>query len=96
MVIEVDSVSMTEKCGEIHALKQELQNTMDRIELLVLSVRGAWQGDAERAFSEKILSVKKQFSHIADFIDEYAELLCSFAFSYEQQEKDLSSKINLS
>ena len=95
MNIQVDTSQLVEKSNEIKILKADLVNTMEQIELLILSVNGGWQGDAERAFSEKILFVKKQFANIATFFDDYSELLKGFAYSYEQQETDLSSKINL-
>lgn len=95
MNIQVDTSQLAEKSSEIKLLKSDLLNTMEQIEFLVLSVKGNWQGDAEKAFSEKILYVKQQFSHIANFFEDYAELLKKFAYTYEQQESELSSKINL-
>lgn len=90
MNIQVDTSQLVEKSNEIKTMRAELLNTMEQIEILILSVNGAWQGDAERAFSEKILYVKKQFANIAAFFDDYAELLKGFAYTYEQQETDLS------
>ncbi len=95
MDIQVDTAQLAEKSYAIKGLKTELSKIMEEIEILVLSVNGSWQGDAERAFSEKILYVKKQFGEIAAFFDDYAELLKLFAYTYEQQETDFSSKINL-
>lgn len=95
MNIQVDTTQLLQRSNDIRSVKIDLMNTMDQIEALVLSVNGSWQGNSERAFSEKILFVKKQFSGIATFFDDYSELLKQFAYSYEQQESDLSSKINL-
>ncbi len=95
MEIQVNANSLNDKSNEIQSLKFELEKIMEEIELLVLSVNGSWQGNAERAFAEKIIFVKKQFSHIATFFDDYAKLLKNFAYTYEQQETDLASKINL-
>ena len=95
MDIQVDSSQLVEKSNEINILTAEMSKIMENIEILILSVNGGWQGDAEKAFSEKILYVKKNFSPIAAFFKEYAELLKSFAYAYEQQEADLTSKINL-
>ena len=120
MNIQVDTSQLNQKSNEIRSLKIDLLNTMDQIELLVLSVNGGWQGDAERAFSEKILTVyadgifqvgKERYSKTWIFTDinyavaskedktamflDYSELLKNFAYTYEQQESDLSSKINL-
>ena len=95
MNIQVDPNQLMEKSNDIRLLEQELLKIMDEIELLVLSVNGSWQGDAEQAFAQKILYVKKQFANIATFFEDYAEVLKTFAYAYEQQEADLSSKINL-
>lgn len=95
MQIHADTSQLAEKSGEIQTLTADLRHTMEQTEALVLSLNGPWQGDAERAFSERILYVKRQFDNIATFFDDYAALLKSFAQAYEQQEADLSSKINL-
>ncbi len=95
MEIEVNTDSLSRKSAEIRVLKAELERVMEEIEGVVLSANGSWQGDSEKAFSEKILYVKKQFSHIGTFFGEYADLLQNFAQIYEQQETDLSAKINL-
>lgn len=96
MDIQVNTMSMADKSFHIRALKNELCQTMEEIELLVLSVNGAWQGDAEKAFAEKILYVKHQFSHISAFFEEYANLLDQFSREYDRVDRDIASKINLS
>ena len=62
MQIQVETSHMADKSSEILFLKNELLKTMEQVELLILSVNGVWQGDAERAFAEKILYVKEEFS----------------------------------
>lgn len=95
MQIQVDTRRLADKSNDIKLVKNELLSVMEQIEILVLSVNGSWQGDAERAFAEKILYVKQQFSHITAFFEEYSDLLKDFAYKYDQQEAELSSKINL-
>ena len=95
MDIQVEPIKLIEKSNEIKTVTSELTRVMDNIEFLVLSLNGNWQGDAERAFAEKIIFVKKHFSDIATFFNDYSDLLDKFANVYEQQESDLSSKINL-
>ena len=96
MDIQVNTNALADRSFRIRDLKNELNQTMEHIELLVLSVNGSWQGDAEKAFAEKILYVKHQFSHITAFFEEYAALLDSFAVNYDRQDGDIASKINLS
>lgn len=95
MNIEVNLSRLYEVSNEVKNINASLQGTMDEIEQLVLSVRGDWQGEAELAFSEKIIYVKNQFSSISSFFDDYSDLLKSFAVGYEQQEADISAAINL-
>lgn len=95
MYIQVDTSNLFEISNEIKSVQADIQHIVDQVEKVVFSSIGSWQGEAERAFAEKIMYVKKQFVDTGAFFDEYANLLKNFAYMYEQQEKDLSSKINL-
>ena len=93
--IAVNPLRLDETGHQMAALKTDLMRTMEEIEILILSVNGAWQGDAERAFAEKILYVKRQFAEIASFFDDYAALLKGIAYDYERVDNELASKFNL-
>lgn len=73
----------------------ELENVMNEIESFVLSLNGPWQGDAERAYSGKIIYVKKEYSKIMKFFDDYAGVIFNCGEEYEQYDSELSSKIKL-
>lgn len=95
MKICTDPIEMRNKSNDIRSVRVDLQNIMDQIELLVLSVNGQWQGDAERAFASRILFVKKEFQNIASFYEDYAALLESFADQYDEYDRSLAAKISL-
>lgn len=95
MDIQVDTLQLLQKSDEIRGVKSELEDIMAQIEALVLSANGSWQGEAERAFAEKILYVREQFAGIATFFDGYAQLLQSFSSAYEQLDKNLATKIQM-
>lgn len=95
MRINVDTLQLQQKSNEIRVLRNELEKTMEEIERLVVSLNGNWQGEAERAYASQIIYVKKQFSNIAVFFDDYATTLEGFAVGYDTLESQLSSKINL-
>lgn len=95
MDIFVDPVALRAKSDDIRIVNGDLRVLMENIEILVLSVNGSWQGDAEKAYAEKILFIKNQFEPIAMFFDDYSDLLKKFADEYESQESDMASKINL-
>lgn len=95
MTVQVDTTQLKQKSNEIKILRNELQNCMNQIEMLVLSMDGGWQGDAEKAYASRILYLKKEFSVILTFFDDYASLLNSFAVQYEEHDRSLSAKIQL-
>ena len=95
MNIQIDTEQLFEKSNAIKAINSELQDIVKQIETVVFSTSGEWQGESEKAHFEKIMYVKEQFAEISVFFEEYSGLLRDFAFAYEEQEKDLASKINL-
>lgn len=95
MKISVEPAQLQNKSEEILQLKDELEDRMDQIETLVLSVNGAWQGDAEKAFASRIVYVKKQLLGITAFFEDYAQLLKNFSIDYEEYDTELCSKMNL-
>lgn len=95
MIIHTDPNQMRSKSNAIRTLEAELQNNMENIESLVLSVNGTWQGNSERAYASRILFVKKEFSRIMTFFEDYASLLESFADQYDEFDSGLATKISL-
>ena len=95
MKIYVDPLQMRSRSNVIKTIQGTLQNNMENIESLVISMNGSWQGDSERAYASKILFVKKEFSGIMTFLEEYASLLESFADQYDAFDSDLATKISL-
>lgn len=86
---------MRRSANEIRILKNELAEQMNRIEELIQSMDGAWQGDSERALENKILVLKDRHAQLLDSINTYARLLLDFSGKYEQLEKANASKISL-
>ena len=95
MKVNVIPDKLQSSATDIIFYNNELRNQMEQIEMLILSLNGDWQGDAERAFAGRILYVKNQFDHIFQFFDDYAELLKKLAAEYEESDKEISSKIQL-
>jgi WXG100 family type VII secretion target len=95
MKIDVIPDKMESAASDILLLNNELCNQMEQIESLVLLLNGDWQGEAEKTYASRILYVKNQFSHISHFFEDYAHLLRALAIKYEENDKDISSKIQL-
>lgn len=95
MKICADPTELRRRSDDMKTIGTELRHGMESIEALVLSLNGAWQGEAERAYASRILFVKQEFADIMAFFDDCASLLASFAAQYEEQDSDLAAKINL-
>ena len=93
MKIAVDADRMHSMAGEIRTTVDALRYNMDTMEILVHSLNGEWQGDAERAFASKILYVRREFKEVENFFAEYASLLERFAEEYIRHEDEVAAKV---
>ena len=94
MTISVDTEALHGRSGEIAAVSGELESCMQQIENVVLSIGSQWQGDAERAYTAKLLMLRQQYAGMTAFLNEYAALLTDFSERYEAYDRELSEKIN--
>ncbi len=94
MKVMIDTRLVRAKASEMRLLNSDLKKTADEIEQLVSSMNGSWQGASERSFASRIVFVKREFSNIASFLNDYAGLLQNFADGYDEYDNTLCSKIN--
>ena len=95
MKVSVNTEEMREKSCEIRSLCSELNNNMRQIENTILSIGSEWQGDAERAYTAKLIYIRQQYSSVTKFVEDYADMLEIISLQYEEHDKELSAKINL-
>ncbi len=95
MDIFVEPNKLMQRSNDIRLIRSEIEKIMTNIELLVVSLNGNWQGDAERACSGKIIYIKKEYAEMLAFLNDYANLLDNCSIGYEQYDAELESKINL-
>lgn len=95
MDIFVEPNKLMQRSNDIRLYRSEIEKIMNDIELLVLSLNGNWQGDAERACSSKIVYIKKEYAEMLAFFNDYANLLDNCSVGYEQYDAEIKSKIDL-
>ncbi len=93
MKMTVDADRMHSMAAQIRTTIDTLRYNMDAMELLVYSIHGEWQGDAERAFASKIVYVRNEFREVEHFFAEYASLLERFAEEYIRHEDEVTAKL---
>lgn len=92
MKISVDVDEMINRANIIEEIAEELQINMHNIEKLILDLGFEWQGNAELAYTAKLLFIKKQFEILYSFIIEYMQIIYSIVNDYENIENELLSK----
>ena len=95
MIVAADRDAMYEASDRIKLIDKELRRIQYDVEQLVYSTCTGWQGDAERAFAEKLIFINEQFNDLHAFVDYYSEMLKRFADSYETLDEETAKKIKL-
>lgn len=93
MNILVDADRMKIVSGEMRTTIDTLRYNMDSLELLINSLSGEWQGDAEKAYASKIIYVRNEFKAVENFFEEFATFLSQFSEDYLLHEDELAMKI---
>ncbi len=93
MKITVDTDRLRSSSANIRAINAELEKNMGDLAFLVESLNGSWQGNAEKAYSSRLVYVRHEFTELERFFDEYAALLSRFADAYLRHEEKLAAEI---
>lgn len=95
MEIKVDTQKLIIEKQKMVAISQELETDMTQLEELIWSLSGEWQGETQKALSEKVYQVKKRYEKLISYIVSYADILGSFSSEYEGFEGEIAQKIDL-
>lgn len=94
-MIVVDTDAMQQTYLHMRELIFELEENMQKIERLVDSVQGEWQGESEKAFMQKLFYVKTQFMRLYMFLEEYVDALEECIEQYELHEQQVYLRLTL-
>ena len=95
MKISIDIDEMIKKANALENIAAELQTNMQSIEKLILDLGYEWQGNAELAYTAKILYIKKQFYALHDLINEYSLFLKAVANDYKEVETAIKNQLEV-
>lgn len=93
MIVFADSDGMRQASDGLEQLASLIKGLNYNIEQLVFSTCDNWQGEAERAFAEQIITINGKFDTLYAFVDMYALLLKQFADDYESMDTSIANKI---
>ena len=95
MKISIDVDEMINRANAIEKISEELQMNMRNIEQLILNLGFEWQGNAELAYTAKILYIKKQFVSMYDLINDYSIVLKTAANDYKEVETTIKNQLEV-
>ena len=95
MNIYISPDELKRKANEIAVCASTMNENMIRIQNLILGLGVEWQGNAEKAFTAKLLFVKQQFDFLYDSFIDLSETITVIAGEYEETERQLLSKMEV-
>lgn len=95
MSIYIEPDELAQKGNDVLTIRSELSEILDKIEILVLSLVGEWQGAAEIAFESNIVGIKQDYKQLLDFFLEYSNIIINCADRFSKYDNELANKINL-
>ena len=93
MIVAADTDGMRCVADEMRQIADTIKKLNYLIEQLVFSTCDDWQGAAERAFAESVITVNEGFAELLSYVKEYSELLNRFASEYEDMDTIVSKKV---
>ena len=95
MEIKVETNELKNYKQEMIGLSEDLENSMKQLEEVVWSLTGEWQGETQKALSDRIILVKARYERLIEFLRAYANLLGDFSDEFENYEHETAQRINL-
>ena len=86
---------------ELYALKNQmclsvnnLSLNLNHIESLILSLPEGWQGNIEIKFANKLITIKREYEKLLQFLSRTNSQFENIAFDYEKFDAELQAKLN--
>lgn len=93
MKLAVDSEKLKETAGMMQEEIQKLSLCMDAVCSAVRALDGEWQGQAERAYEQKLLMVRQEYAGLEEALLAFSRILLKAADRYEQLDSDFAAAI---
>lgn len=93
MIVYADKEGLIRAAEEMLQTAGVIKKLNFKIEQLVFSTCDSWQGEAEQAFAEQIITINGKFDTLYAYVERYASLLKQFAKDYEDMDTSIANKI---
>lgn len=94
VLIDIDEMKVKTTCSEIHFIAREMERCMNNIDNLIQSLGQEWKGDAEKAYEQKMMEIRRQYEKMLRFYDSFSDSIEAMLENYEENEMKYMSRIN--
>lgn len=89
----ISPAALREQANAMESLRQQQQDVMRRMRILIMGLDEDWKGEAQAALVTKFLSKQKTITDFSDALESYITLARSAADSAEKIDQELLKKI---
>lgn len=91
--IEVTPDLLKGKASELRALKAEQDQTMNKMNSMIMGLNDIWKGGAQDAYVAKYQSMQSTFTSFSEMLEGYAKLMDVAAERMDTADKEIASTI---
>lgn len=92
--IQITPELLHSKASEVRTLKEDHDQTMQKLTTLVHGLSDQWKGDAQTAYVSKYDEMQSTFTNFSNLLEGYAKLMDTSADEMFGKDQDLKSTIN--
>lgn len=81
------------KASELRALKSEHDQTMNKMNSLIMGLNDIWKGGAQDAYVAKYQGMQSTFTNFSEMLEGYAKLMDIAAERMDAADKEIASTI---
>lgn len=93
--IRMSPQQMRVRAKEFRTEGENIQSTITKMQKLIDSLQGEWEGQASKQFSQQFATLKPSFNKMKTLVDDISKQLDGTANATEQLDKDIANKFKI-
>ncbi len=93
-MIQVTPELLQGKAQEVRGLKQNHDETMNKLRNLIMALNEQWKGEAQDAFVQKYESMQSTFTNFSEMLENYSKLMETAANELQQTDQSLKGRMS--
>lgn len=93
--IRMSPQQMRVRAKEFRTEGENIQNTITKMQKLIDTLQGEWEGEASKQFAQQFATLKPSFTKMKQLVDDIGKQLDGTANATEQLDRDIASKFKM-